>query len=199
VLPSKNHPELQRPLIELLSRSGVMVESGDKPGAEALIVVTPVGYDLTTAIAELQLDGARTVAVDVLFGLDGPRTLMVTPATDPAMRDAAHGMLAADGGGVVVINDSPGFIAQRIVAHIVNVGCQIAQRRIAAPADIDKGARLGLSYPHGPLAWGDRIGPARVLFILERLAAFYGGTLSSVAMVEAAPRSLSLLTGEGRG
>jgi hypothetical protein len=78
-----------------------------------------------------------------------------------------------------VINDSPGFIAQRIVAHIVNVGCQIAQRRIAAPADIDKGARLGLSYPHGPLAWGDRIGPARVLFILERLAAFYGAPRSA--------------------
>jgi 3-hydroxybutyryl-CoA dehydrogenase len=201
VLPSKNHPELQRPLIELLSRSGVMVESGDKPGAEALIVVTPVGYDLTTAIVELKLDGARTVAVDVLFGLDGPRTLMVTPAIDPAMRDAAHGMLAADGGGVVVINDSPGFIAQRIVAHIVNVGCQIAQRRIAAPADIDKGARLGLSYPHGPLAWGDKIGPARVLFILERLAAFYGEPRyrPSPWLKRRAALGLSLLTGEGRG
>ena len=42
---------------------------------------------------------------------------MVTPATDPAMRDAAHGLLAADGQPVVVINDSPGFVAQRVVAH----------------------------------------------------------------------------------
>ena len=100
----------------------------------------------------------RTVAVDVLFGMKGPRTLMVTPATDPAMRDAAHGLLAADGQPVVVINDSPGFVAQRVVAMIVNIGCGVAQRAIATPADIDKGTKLGLGYPFGPLEWGDRLG-----------------------------------------
>jgi 3-hydroxybutyryl-CoA dehydrogenase len=174
VYPSKSHADLQKPLLELFAKSGIEVEVGDKPSDQALIVVTPIGYDLTTGVYELKLDGARCVAVDVSFGIDGPRTLMVTPATSPAMRDAAHGLLAADGGGVVVINDSPGFIAQRIVAHIVNVACQIAQRGVASPADIDKGAKLGLSYPHGPLAWGDKLGAGRVLFILERLAAFYG-------------------------
>ena len=84
---------------------------------------------------------------------------MVTPATAPEYRDSAHALLAADGQPVVIITDSPGFVAQRIVAHIVNVACQIAQRGIAAPEDIDKGAKLGLSYPFGPLEWGDRLGP----------------------------------------
>ena len=106
--------------------------------------------------------------------MKGPRTLMVTPATDPAMRDAAHGLLAADGQPVVVINDSPGFVAQRVVAQIVNIGCGVAQRAIATPADIDKGTKLGLGYPFGPLEWGDRLGAGRVLFILQRLHAFYG-------------------------
>ena len=86
---------------------------------------------------------------------------MVTPATDPAMRDAAHALLAADGQPVVVINDSPGFVAQRVVAQIVNIACGVAQRAIAAPADIDKGTKLGLGYPFGPLEWGDRLGAGR--------------------------------------
>ncbi len=148
--------------------------AGDKPSAEALIVINPIGYDVTTAVAEVKLDGKRTVAVDVLFGMKGPRTLMVTPATDPAMRDAAHGLLAADGQPVVVINDSPGFVAQRVVAMIVNIGCGVAQRGIATPADIDKATKLGLGYPFGPLEWGDRLCAGRVLFILERLYKFYG-------------------------
>ena len=174
VRPSTHHPELLAPLVDLFRQAGATLETGAKPSAEALIVVAPIGWDLTTAIVDLKLDAPRTVAVDVLFGMKGPRTLMVTPATDPAMRDAAHGLLAADGQPVVVINDSPGFVAQRVVAQIVNIGCGVAQRGIATPADIDKGTKLGLGYPFGPLEWGDRLGGARVLFILERLQAFYG-------------------------
>ena len=200
VWPSESHADLQKPMIDLFRQSGVEVETGEKPSAQALIVTNPIGYDVTTAIYELKLDGSRTVSVDVLFGLAGPRTLMVTPATSPEMRDAAHGLLASDGGGVVVINDSPGFVAQRIVAHIINVACQIAQRQVAAPADIDKGAKLGLAYPHGPLAWGDKIGACRVLFILERLAVFYGEPRyrPSAWLKRRAQLGLSLLTPEGK-
>jgi 3-hydroxybutyryl-CoA dehydrogenase len=174
VRPSEHHPDLQAPLIELFKQAGAIVETGPKPTSDALIVVTQIGWDLTTAVVDLKLDARRSVSVDVLFGMKGPRTLMVTPATDPAMRDAAHGLLAADGQPVVVINDSPGFVAQRVVAQIVNIGCGVAQRGIATPADIDKGSRLGLGYPFGALEWGDRLGAKRVLFILERLHAFYG-------------------------
>ena len=63
--------------------------------------------------------------------------------------------------------DSPGFIAQRVVAMIVSVGCEIAQQRVASPADIDAAVRIGLGYPAGPLTLGDRLGPARILEILE--------------------------------
>jgi 3-hydroxybutyryl-CoA dehydrogenase len=141
-------------LIALLSAAGATLETGEVPSAEALIIVTPIGYDLTSAVVDLKLAAGRTVAIDVLFGMKGPRTLMVTPATDPTFPDAAHGLIAADGQPVVVINDSPGFVAQRVVAMIVNIGCGVAQRGIARPADIDKATKLGLSYPFGPLEWG---------------------------------------------
>ena len=155
-------------------QAGVAIETTAKPSDDALIVLTPIGWDLTTACIDLKLDPKRSVAVDVLFGMKGPRTLMVTPATGPVIREAAHSLLASDGQPVIVINDSPGFVAQRVVAMIVNIGCGVAQRGIATPADIDKGTKLGLGYPFGPIEWGDRIGAGRVLHILERLHAFYG-------------------------
>ena len=107
-------------------------------------------------------------------GLKSHRTVMVTPVTLPECRQAAHCLLAADGTAVTVINDSPGLIAQRVVATIINVACEIAQLRIATPDDIDGAVVLGLGYPKGPLAWGDAIGPGTVLDILDRMHAITG-------------------------
>jgi 3-hydroxybutyryl-CoA dehydrogenase len=56
----------------------------------------------------------------------------------------------------------------------VNIGCDIAQQRIATPADIELAVTLGLGYPNGPLAWGDKLGARRVLAVLEGLQAFSG-------------------------
>jgi len=160
-------------LAELVGRLGVPAQQGAKPAARALCLVAPLGRDATTAALAEGLDPARTVAVDCLAGLGKRRTLMTTPVTAPAMRDAAHGLLGKDGVPVTVIHDSPGFVAQRVLAHIVNIGCDIAQQRIATPQDIDRAVTLGLGYPTGPLAWGDAIGPARVLAILSELFDFY--------------------------
>lgn len=99
---------------------------------------------------------------------------MVSPATATAARQEAHGLLGADGTGVSVINDSPGFVAQRLVAMIVNIACHMAQRGVASPADIDKGAKLGLNYPKGPFEIAADLGPERILRILECLQGFYG-------------------------
>jgi 3-hydroxybutyryl-CoA dehydrogenase len=135
-------------------------------------IVAPLGKDATTAALELGLDPARTVAVDPMF-FSKRLTLMTTPVTRPEARDAAHAALAATGRKVSVINDSPGFVAQRVVAHIVNVGCDIAQMRIAAPQDLDRAVTLGLGYPKGPLAMGDALGAGKILAILDAMHAIY--------------------------
>jgi 3-hydroxybutyryl-CoA dehydrogenase len=144
-----------------------------KPEAAALCLVAPLGKDATSCALELGLDPRRTVAVDPLFGFSKRRTMMTTPVTSVETREAAHGLLGGDGVPVSVIKDSPGFVAQRVVAHIVNVGCDIAQARIAAPEDLDRAVVLGLSYPRGPLAMGDAAGPARILAVLEAMHDFY--------------------------
>jgi 3-hydroxybutyryl-CoA dehydrogenase len=144
-----------------------------KPGPDTLCIVAPLGHDATSTAIRLQLKAENTVALDPLFGFAKRRTLMTTPVTLPAMRDAAHALLAADGVPVSVIRDSAGFVAQRVVAHIVNVGCDIVQQRIASPEDLDAAVMLGLGYPKGPLGMGDAVGAQKILAILEALHAFY--------------------------
>jgi 3-hydroxybutyryl-CoA dehydrogenase len=144
-----------------------------KPDANTVCFVAPLGTDATTAALELGLDPRQTVAVDPLFGFAKRRTLMSTPVTRPEVKESAHALLASDNVPVSIINDSPGFIAQRVVAHIVNVGCDIAQMRIATPEDLDRAVVLGLGYPRGPLAMGDAVGAVRILAVLEAMHDFY--------------------------
>ena len=160
-----------RELAEWLASAGVKTQVGGAPDARALCCVTPFGEDATGATVRLKLDPARTVAVDMLGGFKGRRTLMKTPLTTPETLGAAVAALSAADAPVTVINDSPGFVVQRLLAMIVNIGSRIAELRIAAPADIDTAVELGLNYPKGPLALGDTLGPRRVLAVLDGMQA----------------------------
>jgi 3-hydroxybutyryl-CoA dehydrogenase len=159
-----------RELAEWLKAAGVKTKVGGVPAAAALCFVTPLGEDATAAIVRLKLDPKRTVAVDMLGGFKGRRTIMKTPLTAPETLGAAVTALS-DGGAVTAINDSPGFVVQRLLAMIVNVGTRIAELRIAAPADIDTAVELGLNYPKGPLTLGDTLGAAKVLAVLDGMQA----------------------------
>ena len=160
-------PELK----DLLIRLGAKVEP--KPASDSVCFVAPLGHDATSTALQLNLDPSRTVAIDPLFGFGKRRTLMATPVTRPEVRDAAHALLASDGVPVSVIRDSAGFVAQRVVAHIVNVACDIVQQRIATPEDLDSAVVLGLGYPHGPLAMGDALGAQKVLGVLDAMHECY--------------------------
>lgn len=155
-------------LAELLRRLGVPLDQAPHPAEDSLILLAPVGLDGSALCARQRLDASRSLAIDPLFGVEsGRRTLMTLPGTDPLWRDRAHALLAADGVPVSVIGDSPGLVVQRMLAAIVNLGCEVAQQSVAKPADIDDAVRIGLGYPAGPLSLGDRIGPSLVLEILK--------------------------------
>jgi len=98
---------------------------------------------------------------------------------------------------VTVIRDSPGFVAQRVVAQIVNIACDIAQQRIATPADIDSGGDAGPGLSRGPLAWGDAIGPGENSRHSATLQDFYGDPAIAEPWLKRRARlGVSLLTPE---
>jgi 3-hydroxybutyryl-CoA dehydrogenase len=162
--------------VELLKRLGAQVQGGHAPDVDSLIVVTPFGEDVSTAVSKQKLDPARTVGLDTLhdFELSRRRTLMVSPATHPEYQQKAHAIFGGDSVRVSIIRDSAGFVAQRIVAMIVNVACDIAQQNIATPEDIDRAVNLGLGYPKGPLGLGDALGAENILDILRNMQSVTG-------------------------
>ena len=158
-------------LAEWLRKGGVKIQLGGQPAAGELCLVTPLGEDASNAAVRLGLDPGRTAAVDMFGRLAGRRTLMKTPLTTIETLGSAVAALSVGNIPVTVVNDSPGFVVQRLLAMIVNVGTRIAELRIAAPADIDIAVELGLNYPKGPLALGNALGPARVLKALDGMHA----------------------------
>ena len=55
-----------------------------------------------------------------------------------------------------MIDDLPGLVVvMRTVAMLVNEAADALQAGIAGATAIDIAMRLGVNYPHGPLAWAD--------------------------------------------
>lgn len=163
-------------LYQLLKNLDARIETGAAPSEQALIIVAPLGMDVTTLAAVERLDATRTLGIDMMLedSATKRRVLATNPATRPDMRDAAHALFARDGKAVSVVRDSGGFVTQRVVATIVNIAADMCQQGICSPADLDVAVTLGLGYPMGPLAMGDRIGPTNVLEILFNLQTVYG-------------------------
>lgn len=164
-------------LYQLLKDLGASrIETGQSPSSQALSLVAPLGFDVTTVSVVERLDPARTVGIDMLIDDKATkrRVLATNPATRTDMRDAAHALFARDGKPVSVIRDSGGFVTQRVLAAIVNIASDICQQRICTPRDLETAVTLGLGYPLGPLAMGDRYGPANMLEVLFNMGTVYG-------------------------
>lgn len=151
--------------------AGLVRDAGARQRSQAseadVCLVQPIGEDATSAALRLGFDPTRSVALDPITPFARRRTMMLTVTTAPAVRDAAHALLASDEVPVTVIGDSVGFIAQRVIATIVNIAANIAERAIGEVEELEAAVRIGLGYPFGPLDWGDRIGAARILQILN--------------------------------
>jgi 3-hydroxybutyryl-CoA dehydrogenase len=163
-------------LLLLVKNLGARIETGASPSPQALSLVAPLGFDITTVAVVERLDPARTVGIDMLVddATTRRRVLATNPATRLDMRQAAHALFARDGKPVSVIRDSGGFVTQRVVATIVNIASDICQQGICSPNDLETAVTLGLGYPSGPLALGNLLGPTNVLEVLFNMQTVYG-------------------------
>jgi 3-hydroxybutyryl-CoA dehydrogenase len=70
---------------------------------------------------------------------------------------------------VVLSNDEPGFVVNRLLLPMVNEAAFLLASGTASAADIDKGCRIGLNHPMGPLQLADFIGLDTCLEIMRVL------------------------------
>ena len=78
--------------------------------------------------------------------------------------------IASDIGKVPVkVEESPGFVVNRILVPMINEAVGILSENVASKEDIDESMKLGANHPIGPLALADLIGLDVCLAIMEVL------------------------------
>jgi len=150
-------------------RGGEAAVADDAPVA----LVAPLGEDAATVTARLDLDPAEVVAID-LTGIERDHVTLMQPLGGSNAAVLCAGWLRSQGYKVSVIRDSPGFILQRVLAMIANLGCEMAQIGIGSPDDVDTAMKLAQNYPLGPFEIVERLGARQTLHILQQLQATTG-------------------------
>ncbi|HMA60705.1 MAG TPA: 3-hydroxybutyryl-CoA dehydrogenase [Halanaerobiales bacterium] len=78
------------------------------------------------------------------------------------------------GKSAVEVNESPGFVVNRLLIPMINEAIFLVEENIASPDDIDTAMKLGANHPLGPLALADLIGLDVCLSIMETLQSEFG-------------------------
>lgn len=74
----------------------------------------------------------------------------------------------------VQVNDSPGFVSNRVLMPMINEAVFCLQEGVATAEAIDAVMKLGMNHPMGPLRLADLIGLDVCLAIMEVLRSGYG-------------------------
>jgi len=90
-------------------------------------------------------------------------------ATSQDTTDAVTAFARGLGKEVVLSQDEPGFVVNRILLPMINEAVFVLGQSTAGIEDIDKGCRLGLNHPMGPLQLADFVGLDTCLDIIKVL------------------------------
>jgi 3-hydroxybutyryl-CoA dehydrogenase len=83
--------------------------------------------------------------------------------------ETAKKVLSQMGKECIIVNDSPGFVSNRVLMLTINEAIFLLQDRVATAKDIDKIFQGCFGHKMGPLATADLIGLDTILFSIEVL------------------------------
>jgi 3-hydroxybutyryl-CoA dehydrogenase len=83
--------------------------------------------------------------------------------------DAIRGFVAALDKVPIEVEDSPGFVSNRVLMPMINEAVFCVYEGIGTPESVDSVMKLGMNHPMGPLALADLIGLDVCLNIMETL------------------------------
>jgi 3-hydroxybutyryl-CoA dehydrogenase len=130
----------------------------------------------TSSISITKL-GAQTRRPDRVIGMHfmNPVPLMKLvevvrglPTSDETY-DATVALAARFDKTTIAARDIPGFIVNRVLIPLLNEACYALYEGLGTVEDIDKGVKLGLNHPMGPLELADLIGLDTCLAISQVL------------------------------
>ncbi|WP_295531823.1 3-hydroxyacyl-CoA dehydrogenase NAD-binding domain-containing protein [Novosphingobium sp. Chol11] len=127
--------------------------------ADAILASNTSSIPITRMAASVP-DPARFIGVHFFNPVPLMKLVELIPglATAPATIDRMRAFAGALGKEVVLSQDEPGFIVNRILVPMLNEACFVLGSGTASIPDIDKGCKLGLNHPMGPFELADFIG-----------------------------------------
>lgn len=140
-------------------KAKIFEAAGKVLGADAILASNTSSIPITR-MAVQSPDPARFIGlhffnpVPVMKLIEIIPGLATSPETIATTREFATGL----GKTVVLSQDEPGFIVNRILMPLINEAAFTLGAGTANVVDIDTGAKLGLNHPMGPLELADFIG-----------------------------------------
>lgn len=128
-------------------------------GPQAILATNTSSIPITR-LAQASPDPGRFIGVHffnpvpVMGLIEVIRGLATSDGTVAKVRDYGDAL----GKKIVLANDAPGFIVNRILLPMLNEACFALGEGVANMEDIDSAVRLGLNHPMGPLMLADFIG-----------------------------------------
>ncbi|NNC59285.1 MAG: 3-hydroxybutyryl-CoA dehydrogenase [Erythrobacter sp.] len=113
-----------------------------------------------TRMANYTGDPARFIGLHFFNPVPVMGLIEVIPglATAKQVEERTIAFAEALGKQVVLSQDEPGFVVNRILLPMINEAVFVLGQSTASIEDIDKGCRLGLNHPMGPLELADFVG-----------------------------------------
>jgi 3-hydroxybutyryl-CoA dehydrogenase len=120
-------------------------------------------------MAKASPDAARFIGLHFFNPVPVMQLVEVIPglATSAETTARAKTLGEAMGKQVVLSQDEPGFVVNRILIPMINEAIFLLGAGTASIPDIDKGLKLGANHPMGPLELADFIGLDTVLAIMD--------------------------------
>ncbi|MCB5425623.1 3-hydroxybutyryl-CoA dehydrogenase [Altererythrobacter sp. CC-YST694] len=156
-------------------KRAIFAKAGEVLGADAILASNTSSIPITRMAAGTA-DPARFIGLHFFNPVPLMQLIEVIPglATSPDTVARTRAFAESLGKQVVMSGDEPGFVVNRILLPMINEACFVLGQGTASAADIDKGARLGLNHPMGPLELADFIGLDTCLEIVKVIFASTG-------------------------
>lgn len=144
-------------------------ESAGKHLAPHAVMASNTSSIPITRMAVSSPDPARFIGIHFFNPVPLMKLVEVIPglATSEQTVDLVRGYVAAIGKELVLSQDEPGFIVNRIFVPFINEAVFVLGSGTGSVVDIDKGVKLGLNHPMGPLELADFIGLDTLLEIMR--------------------------------
>ena len=148
----------------------IFAEAGKVLGADAIMASNTSSIPITR-MAVSSPDPARFIGLHFFNPVAVMGLIELMPGLATSKETVARTRAFAEGLSkqVVLAEDEPGFVVNRILLPMINEAVFVLGQGTASIPDIDKGCRLGLNHPMGPLELADFVGLDTCLDIVKVL------------------------------